>query len=162
MPKTPRENFAKYINKNGTVMPAMQSECWEWTGTLQTSGYGCFGFRGKNQGAHRVAMMLSGVELNAGECVCHRCDNPLCVRVEHLFVGSHADNHRDKMSKGRHGYGTAPGEAHGAHKLTNADVMEVRRLRKSGVRLMRIAEQFGVSHVAVSMIARRVTWKHLP
>src|SRR5688500_2653189 len=75
--------------------------CWEWTGAKQPAGYGNFYFRGVVQLAHRVAWELANGPVAVGQHVLHRCDNPRCVRIEHLFLGTHADNMRDMLSKGR-------------------------------------------------------------
>ena len=66
--------------------------CWHWTGVTDQDGYGIF----KHQRAHRIA--FGPTDLN----VCHRCYNPPCVRPDHLFEGTHADNIHDAMQKGRH------------------------------------------------------------
>lgn len=84
-------NFDSHIQKNGG------DSCWIWMGSLGTNGYGQFG--GKR--AHRIAYETANGPLPAGLYVCHRCDNPRCVRPEHLFLGTQRDNIHDAMRKGR-------------------------------------------------------------
>jgi AP2 domain-containing protein/homing endonuclease-like protein len=80
--------------------------CWTWTGARHAYGYGWFRFRGKMILAHRASVMIrENLELTADECACHHCDNPPCVRPDHLFIGSKAENAADKVSKGRHAFG---------------------------------------------------------
>ncbi len=76
--------------------------CWEWTGAVSNKGYGRFNFRGVNTQAHRVSFILAVVDIPEGEQVCHKCDNPKCVRPSHLFLGTNSDNQQDSVSKGRH------------------------------------------------------------
>lgn len=75
--------------------------CIVWTGTRVRSGYGLY--RGRR--AHRVAYELAYGPIPPGLEVMHRCDNRPCVRPEHLWAGTHADNMRDKVAKGRAGKG---------------------------------------------------------
>lgn len=75
--------------------------CWIWTGGSTPSGYGCIYFNGKQQRAHRVVLMMQGIEIPAGACVMHKCDNPACVRPDHLRIGTVKDNNWDAISKGR-------------------------------------------------------------
>lgn len=87
--------------------------CWLWTSAASRDGYGVFGvYRARdrarlgltthNARAHRVAWTLAGGRpLRAGELILHACDTPLCVRPDHLRVGSARDNTRDSISKGR-------------------------------------------------------------
>ncbi|MGH2368516.1 MAG: HNH endonuclease signature motif containing protein [Chloroflexota bacterium] len=88
--------------------------CWEWLGARSSSGYGHIGSggtEGRMLRAHRVSWELINGPIPAGLQVLHNCpdgDNPLCVRPEHLWLGTHQDNMADKWRKGR---GTLSGQA---------------------------------------------------
>jgi hypothetical protein len=79
--------------------------CWEWTGTVLNTGYGQLGFfrNGKrtNHAAHRLSYEINKGPIPRGLFVCHHCDNPRCVRPEHLFLGTAKDNSQDMVAKGR-------------------------------------------------------------
>lgn len=75
--------------------------CWTWTSQRDASGYGLFWIGGRTRRAHRIAFLLGGGTLTEGFCVLHRCDNPPCVRPDHLFLGTQRDNLRDAVRKGR-------------------------------------------------------------
>ena len=133
--------------------------CWHWTGYLDPNGYGRINVENTPKLAHRLSWEIEhGVILTPNQHVCHKCDNPKCVRPSHLFLGDQAKNMADKMAKGRHAFGVSRGEAHGCAKLTESDVRAIRGSGKAGKSL---AEEFGISNSQVSDIRNRRVWKHL-
>lgn len=77
-------------------------ECWMWTGSKTPRGYGRLTVRQQgSEYAHRFSFRLHGGALGTGVECCHSCDNPSCVRPDHLFAGTHSDNMRDASRKGR-------------------------------------------------------------
>lgn len=75
--------------------------CWLWTGAKISTGYGTIGWHGRTLLAHRVAFILGRLGNPFGLFVCHHCDVKLCVRPDHLFLGTNSDNLQDSISKGR-------------------------------------------------------------
>jgi hypothetical protein len=75
--------------------------CWLWTGHLNRGGYGEIRIKGRAVSAHRFAWQLVHGPIPIGMLVMHRCDNPTCVRPDHLALGTDADNMRDRDAKGR-------------------------------------------------------------
>lgn len=148
--------------------------CWLWLGATDPKGYGRVGIRDRPRPAHRVAYELTNGPIPVGLLVCHRCDNPPCVNPAHLFLGTVADNVADMMAKGRgpngerSGARTHPeriprGMAQGGAKLTDDQVVEIRRLYAAGAGSQRtLAARFGVAVITVSRVVRRTHWTHVP
>jgi hypothetical protein len=98
--------------------------------------------------------------------ICHTCDNPACVRLDHLFLGTSADNSADRDAKGRTARtgprNPARGERHGKSSLKMAQVGHIRRLYATGrFSQQAIADRFGINQTNVSCIVRQVTWTHV-
>lgn len=126
-------------------------ECWLWLGRCDEKGYGRLGFGGRaGQRAHRVAWLLVNGEIPAGQCVLHRCDNPSCVRPDHLFLGTQLANVADRDAKRR---GVAPPSR---AKLTVEQVRTIRAEYERGLVTQRaLAERWGISRGNLSKILNR-------
>ncbi len=173
------ERFWSNVDKNGPAVREELGPCWVWTASKSTHGYGQFwtgseidGSRRLNR-AHRLAWRFSVGEIPAGMCVLHRCDNRTCVRIDHLWLGTVADNNRDMHAKGR-GHVPDPPRGDASHmrrnprrgeqnhsKLTEVEVREIRALAVTGVSRRALAARFGVSLPNIVAIVNRRTWKHL-
>lgn len=140
------DRFWDKVDKSG--------DCWLWTGAKGNQmGYGMFNLNGTKR-AHRVSWEICFGSIPKGLCVLHKCDVPLCVNPDHLFLGSNADNSRDKVDKGR----SAKGEKINTAKLTKEDVIWIREL---GASHRRIAKCFGVDKSQISRIKAKKTWGHV-
>lgn len=144
------------------VKKGKADDCWEWLGCRVRGGYGaiCKQKQGIRiaEGAHRVSYFLK-FGLYAGDlCVCHKCDNPICVNPRHLFIGTIADNNHDKIRKHR----DPRGETHGRAKLTEKQVLWIRQARKeTGLPYQTFGDIFGMSKVAIRFVIIRRNWKHV-
>jgi len=158
------QRFWSKVDKRGPV-PAHRQElgpCWLWTAGgnrrpgSNENGYGAFWLKElrQNISAHRMSWILAHAD--PGEMlVLHKCDNPRCVRPEHLFIGTQQDNIDDKVQKSRQ----AKGSRIGRTKVTEEQVREIRRLRRDGLTQREIGERFGIAQCQVSAIVRGVVWK---
>ena len=142
---TPAVRLWAKVDKSG--------ECWEWTGAVDRKGYGRIHSFGDTR-THRLSWELHYGPIPDGLWVLHRCDNPPCVRPDHLFLGTVADNSADMYAKDRQARG--PRLPH--TKLTEADVREIRRLLAQEVPKKRLGRQFGVAGTTILAIARGSTW----
>lgn len=138
--------------------------CWIWTAGRDADGYGSFSWRDgpfpiESPGAHRVAFYL--INGFVPEHTCHTCDNPPCVRPSHLFSGTNQENIADRHAKGRSRGAVQIGEANHNTKLTEADVLAIRTAVAAGAPELAVAERYGISRPAVTLIRQGATWAHV-
>lgn len=134
--------------------------CWQWLSVKNSEGYGLFRVRGRRLRAHRLSYALTYGPIPDGYIVCHHCDNPSCVRPDHLFLGTNADNVADCIQKGRRRAAGARGEAHGHSILTQEAVNDIRaRYIPYTVTQKMLADEYGVSENAVWHVIHRSRWR---
>lgn len=148
-PMSDADRFLSHVDKSG--------DCWTWTAGVDRQGYGRFrlGPQGKSVPAHRwlYQHVLGPTDL----CILHRCDNPRCVRLSHLFAGTRTENAADKVAKGRMPKGTDYPQA----VLNPELVRTIRRLRSTGMSCRAIAESIGRKQAPVYDVVRGKTWRHV-
>lgn len=175
------QRFWNGINKDGPF-PEHQPElgrCWVWTKSRFVTGYGQMRLKYTKFGTHRLSWFIHNGPIQDGLFVCHKCDNPLCARPDHLFLGTNSENMLDASRKGRAHTGgvsgarngrftmpeaTARGERSGKAKLTDRQVLEIRKRLLASKRyglVKALASEYGVSRGTIMAIENRTSWTHI-
>lgn len=155
MKKTWQERFWKMVQKT--------EGCWIWSGSRHEDGYGLMrSEKGLTTVASRLSYLIHFGNFDKKLYVLHRCDNPSCVRPDHLFLGTQRDNVHDMWAKGRANVkGAGPGSLHHRHKLNEVQVIEIRKRFSEGESRSSLAEKFNVSTSSICLMVNRKTWRHI-
>lgn len=143
------ERFWERVDKRG--------DCWNWLGRKDKDGYGSIvrgGGNGPEVRAHRLAWEMANGPIPVGLKALHRCDNPSCVRPDHLWLGSTADNQSDMARKDRSTHGSRSGMA----KLDEPTALAIKKMVAAGFRQSSLAKLHGLSRSTVNHIVRGRTW----
>jgi hypothetical protein len=132
------------IHKNGQLS---KRGCWVWSSKnsmryVRTTG---------GETIHRKMYRLVHGKIPKGKFVCHRCDNPKCIRPDHLFAGTPKENSQDSIKKGRFTMVTLRGEQKW-HKLKFYQIEKIRSLHAAGVSQTKLAKQFSVTQSHISRV----------
>jgi hypothetical protein len=133
-------------------------DCLEWQGCKNPGGYGLIQPKGRKlMGTHRLAYELTNGPIPDGMCVMHMCDKRDCIEPKHLKLGTYKDNSDDMVQKGR----SAKGDRVNTSKLTANQVLEIRRIHKTGLSNRKLAKLFGVGESSIRLIIHRKSWIHI-
>jgi len=157
--------FWSQVHIAGVESQGWQFRCWLWTGATRNirpggaPNYGRIKYKTLKLTAHRTAYELfHGKRLPNDVFLLHACDNPLCCNPYHLTEGTRAENRADTVLKNRHAYG----ERHARSKLTEQDVVEIRRLYKEGGHTYKsLGKDFRVATTTIQGIIERKIWAYL-
>lgn len=132
--------------------------CIHWTGFLDKDGYGIITVDYRSRRVHRVVWELGREPVPPGMMICHHCDNPTCINVDHLYVGTAMQNAADKTARGR----TPPrkGEANPGARVNDQLVRQI-RAEAQFIPQKDLALAYGLSKVTIHQIVRRKTWTHV-
>jgi hypothetical protein len=147
------------------IAPVDKNGCMLWIGNKYWDGYGKFHVREisnnisfwKTVRAHRYAWELKNGPIPKGLYVCHKCDNPLCVNPDHMFLGTQKNNLEDMASKKR----STIGCRNPMSKLTDEDIRIIREMYKNGYTQQSIANIYSLSRSNIGLIVTNQTWKHV-
>jgi len=134
-------------------VPVPEAGCWLWFGTDAGKGYGQFMAGGKVVKAHRFSWEIHNGPIPSGASVCHRCDTPQCVNPAHLFIGTNADNCRDRAVKGR-----AHRPRGGLNPMARLTSEQVALIRQDKRKRKVVANEYGVGPSCISKIRANQTW----
>jgi hypothetical protein len=144
------------------VEPTTESGCWIWSGATLKGGYGICYDGVKSVTAHRLSYRLFKGEIPSDKMVLHTCDVRCCVNPNHLYLGSHSDNMKDRSDRGRtaSGHKTTSYMGVGHHKAKLCE-NDVRFIKASDFTQTKLAEMFSVSIAAIGYIKTGRNWKHI-
>lgn len=148
------DRFWAKVDKNPGHGPGR--ECWIWTGSRDEFGYGRFNRNGSGGSAHRAGYEITVGAIPAGFVIRHKCDNPACVRPDHLETGTSQDNSDDQVNRGR---ARAPRGVESGHAKLDED--QVRAIFSDTRNQRDIAAEYGISQSSVMMIKTKRNWRHL-
>ena len=134
-------------------------DCIEFTGSKNHDGYGRINRGAKLVFVHREVWREHNGNISSGFCVRHSCDNPSCININHLSIGTHTDNMRDMSLRGRKAI--FHGSDSPVAKLDEEKVRQIKKRLALGHTQAEIARDFGVSRPNIGYIKRGLNWKHV-
>jgi len=138
-----------------------KDNCWEWVGCVDDGGYGKITIKNCLISCHVVSYLIHFGYIQNGLCVCHSCDNRICVNPEHLWIGTNAENVADMVRKGRTGIPGMYGEQIASSKLNANQIIKIKNLIAKGEYQYVVAKKFGVGQPTISAIVNGKSWKHI-
>ena len=160
---TSSEHADIWARMKAKIVKQAESGCWVWSGRkaggrFPDKQYGSIKINRRWWGAHRVSYRIHNSGNMGGMFVCHRCDNTLCIRPSHLFLGTNRDNIYDAIAKGRF---NNSGSRNGRAILNEKQVREIKKLIAKNISNIRIANLYDISPSQISFIKNGRAWGHI-
>jgi hypothetical protein len=147
MDKPPKHNLGEVVDK---------SECIIWQRGTNSGGYPVVWHDGKTRMYNRLLWQEHYGPIPEKYCVCHKCDTPSCVNIDHLFLDTYKNNMKDMVLKNRHN--RARGERHPRAMLNVRKVRNIRRMHAEGIRTIDIMKKYNASYGCIAKVINGQTW----
>ena len=145
----PKKTFWEQVEKT--------KDCWFWKGKVDRCGYGIYLINNFCHKSHRYCYEITNNLKIGKQIAMHTCDTPKCVNPDHIKLGTHVDNQKDKFNKNRQ----AKGEKIATSKLTQKDVFDARNTYKNEkVTYKQLAAKYGVCKDTMQKAIRGINWSH--
>jgi len=136
----------------------INNECYEWQGALDKDNYGVIWFNNKSWRVHRLIWVIYNGNIPKEMCICHKCDNPKCININHLFIGTTQENTKDRDNKNRQ----AKWDKHIFTKLNPIQIKEIKKLHfEDGISYRKLAEKYNVCYATIREATIGRNWKHV-
>jgi hypothetical protein len=145
--KTKLERMEEFKTKHSVNLA---TGCYEWIGKVGGRGYPVFSIANKQETGHRLIWEHERGPIPDGMCVCHKCDNRKCVNVDHLFLGTRADNNRDMYAKKRN-----------VKAMAKLEPSQVREIFLSKDRVVELAARYKIGRSQIYSIKQRREWRDI-
>jgi len=143
-------------------LAGLSTPCHECTSHSKSDfGYAFFVREGKRYRIHRYVYISHYGEIPVGNVICHKCDNPSCINIDHLYMGTQADNMRDMIQRGRGKYEARSGNDHPMAKANEQMVREIWFMLRMGFSVTELAKHAPIKQPMISHIKARRHWAHL-
>lgn len=153
----------KYLNELDYFLHKVDigspSACWPWLGSLKGCGHGSWAYKCYRNGTRIASREVFKLFKTDPEhyFVCHSCGNARCCNPDHLYLGTAKDNQQDRIKHNTSNRGSRCGTA----RLTEKQVIQIKKLILQKVKLIDIAVQFNVSESTIKHIKQNRNWAHI-
>lgn len=159
MNKYTQEDIDRFYNKI-TLRGDEINDCWDINCYKDKDGYPRVGVKGVMYPASRFMYSIWNPDEDiSNKLICHKCDNPGCVNIHHLFSGTHQDNNTDRNNKNRQ----MRGEKHTSAILKEKDIITIfnKILNKEYTKTSQIKNDYKLHNTTILQILKGKTWRHI-
>lgn len=148
-----------FFERLSLKLEILENGCLNWKGFKNAWGYPRITYKKKTYLGNRLIWELNFGKIPEGKIICHTCDNPGCLEIKHLYLGTFKDNIQDCILRNRHKF--PRGSESPNAKLKENEVKEIRKLMSQGATIRYISKKYNIGITTVFRIKHNISWKHV-